>query len=145
MKMLNADIVVYKKFASYVKNELPKVATNKIIAKALLEIGQLDGPTLKRALEWGSGPDIKITGLVDAYGEFTPDEKSNEIRIDTKVVSDFEAGRGWRRTKSGKKVALAGVTLLHELAHWGDDQDGIDREGEEGEEFETRVYGMVIN
>lgn len=145
MKMLNADVVLYKKFASYVKKELPKVAANKTIAKALLEIGQLDGATLKRALKWGEGPDIKIVPLAGAFGEFTPDVHSNEIRIDKAVVEDFEAGRGQRRTRTGATVALAGVTLLHELTHWGDDKDGVDRPGEEGEEFETRVYGQVIN
>jgi len=34
-----------------------------------------------------------------------------------------------------------GVTLLYELVHW----DGIDRPGEEGEEFERLVYGSVIH
>lgn len=145
MKMAHADIVRYKEFAKYVKDDLPKVAANKVIAKALLEIGQLDGATLKRALNWGDGPDIKIVPIAGAYGEFTPDVHSNEIRIDTKVVEDFEAGRGMRRTRTGAAVALAGVTLLHELTHWGDDKDGVDRPGEEGEEFEIRIYGMVIN
>ena len=43
------------------------------------------------------------------------------------------------------RVYLVGVTILHELTHWGDDQDGVDRPGEEGEEFEIKVYGKVIN
>jgi hypothetical protein len=34
--------------------------------------------------------------------------------------------------------------LLHELVHWGDDQDGVDRPGEEGKEFERRAYGTAI-
>jgi hypothetical protein len=145
MKMIHEDIVLYRKFALYVKRDIPKVLDNKAIVRAMQEIGQLDRATLQRALKWDEGPDIKITPLVGAFGEFTPDEKSNEIRIDTKVVTDFEAGRGVRQTKSGKNVYLAGVTLLHELVHWGDDKDGIDRVGEEGEEFEIRVYGRVID
>jgi hypothetical protein len=113
--------------------------------KALEKIGQLDRATLQRAVKWGDGPDLRIADLVGAYGEFTPDSKSNEIRINRKLVEDFEAGRDVRKTKSGKSVSLAGVTVLHELAHWGDDKDGIDRAGEEGEEFEKRVYGRVVD
>lgn len=144
MKMTNSDIVVYPKFAYYVKVNIPEIIHVKSIARAMQEIGQIDGATLKRAVKWGEGPDIKITPLDDAYGEFTPDIGSNEIRIDESIVDDFEAGRGVRRTSSGKPVYLVGVTLLHELVHWGDDKDGVDRPGEEGEEFERKVYGTVI-
>jgi hypothetical protein len=145
MKMQNVDITLYPKFASYVKNSIPKILENKAIVRAMQEIGQLDRATLQRAIKWGQGPEINITVLAGAFGEFTPDTHSNEIRISKGIVEDFEAGRGVRKTKSGKNVYLVGVTLLHELVHWGDDKDGIDRAGEEGEEFEMRVYGQVIN
>jgi len=79
-----------------------------------------------------------------AYGEFEPGIGSNEISIERLLVVDFEAGRGMRVVGAGS-VPLVGVTLLHELVHWGDDQDGIDRPGEEGEEFERAVYGRVVN
>jgi len=56
-----------------------------------------------------------------------------------------EDGHGLRKTKWNKNVFLVGVTLLHELVHWADNLDGIDFPDEEGEQFETDVYGMVIN
>jgi Metallopeptidase toxin 3 len=108
------------------------------------KIGQLNKAKLAAALKWGHGPSVKITTLVGAIGEFTPFIGSNEIRIETKIVKDFEKGKGVRVAKAGN-VFLVGVTLLHELVHWGDDQDGIDRLGEEGAEFETLVYGKVID
>jgi hypothetical protein len=144
MKMSNADILTYPKFAKYVRYELHKVAKVPAIARAFQTIGQLNSVSLKNALKWGQGPDIKITALVGALGEFTADSHSNEIRIKTHLVQDFEAGLDLRLVPGGQ-AHLAGVTLLHELVHWGDDQDGVDRAGEEGEEFETTVYGSVIN
>ncbi|HFE47841.1 MAG TPA: hypothetical protein ENJ21_00840 [Chromatiaceae bacterium] len=145
MKMTHADITRYRKFAYYVRHDIPEIIHVRSIVAAMQEIGQLDRASLQRAVRWNQGPDIKITPLADAYGEFTPDIGSNEIRIDKSVVEDFEAGRGVRQTSSGRNVYLAGVTLLHELVHWGDDKDGIDRPGEEGAEFERRVYGMIID
>jgi hypothetical protein len=58
-------------------------------------------------------------------------------------VKAFEDGRGLVTASAGK-VYLIGVVMLHELVHWGDDQDGVDRPGEEGKEFETAVYGSAI-
>ena len=66
-------------------------------------------------------------------------------------VKEFEAGKGLRKTAHGHMVFLVGVTLLHELTHWADDQDGVDDPvpgdptNEEGEEFERRVYGGIVN
>ena len=48
---------------------------------------------------------------------------SNILRIDEKLVKDFEAGKGLVTMKNGKKVYLVGVTIPHELTHWADAQD----------------------
>jgi len=144
MKMTHADIVAYPRFARYVRKSIPEIIHVRPIVRAMQEIGQINRATLQRAVKWGQGPDINITPLAGAYGQFTPNVGSNEIRIDKGVVEDFEAGRGVRRTSRGRKVFLVGVTLLHELIHWGDDKDGIDRPGEEGNEFEIRIYGKII-
>jgi len=144
MKMISVDIKAYPKLAHYVKNDLHKVIDVPSIVSAMNKIAQLNRAKLKIALSWNSGPTIKIAPLVGAYGEFTPNTKSNEIRIQEKMVREFEAGRGKRVSRAGN-VYLVGVTLLHELVHWGDDQDGIDRPGEEGSEFERLIYGSVIH
>ena len=144
MKMSAADQASFPKLKYYVRNNLPQVANIPIIRGAMLEIAQLNHSKLKAALAWGNEPTLKVTILAGAFGEFTPDIGSNEIRLDTRMVQEFEAGRGLRNAKAGR-VFLVGVTILHELTHWGDDQDGVDRPGEEGEEFEIKVYGRVID
>ncbi len=144
MKMNANDIKAYPKFADYVKNSIPKVMNVPSIVFAMHKVGQLNRVKLKMALAWNNGPIIKITPLLPGYGQFTPNIKSNEIRIKTAIVKDFESGKGKRIARAGN-VYLVGVTLLHELVHWGDDQDGVDRPGEEGSEFERLVYGSVIN
>lgn len=144
MKMSAADQASFPKLKQYVRYRLPEVANVPIIRGAMFEIAQLNHSKLKQALAWGNEPTLNVTILAGAVGEFTPDVGSNEIRLDTRMVQEFEAGRGWRNAKAGR-VLLVGVTILHELTHWGDDQDGVDRPGEEGEEFERKVYGKVIS
>lgn len=144
MKLTLTDQKAFPAFAYYVRVNIPQVICVPAIVSAMDRIGQLNKAKLTQALKWGNGPSIKITKLVGAIGEFTPDIGSNEIRIETAIVKEFEGGKGRRVAKAGN-VFLVGVTLLHELVHWGDDQDGVDRPGEEGEEFEKLVYGKVIN
>ncbi len=144
MQISASDQTAFPKLKQYVKNEIPKLVQLPIIRAAMFDIGQINHAMLLKVLKFGQGPMLKVTPLIGAVGEFTPDIGSNEIRLDTDMVKEFEAGRGLRNAKAGR-VFLVGVTILHELVHWGDDQDGIDRPGEEGEEFERRVYGKVIN
>lgn len=144
MQMSADDIKKYPKLKQYVSVAIPKVVEVESIMSAIHKYaGIIDEQKLKDSLQWGKGPMIKIV-VMDDLGQFTPNSKSNEIRIQEALVKDFEAGKGLRKTKTGKLVYLVGVTLLHELTHWADDQDGIDTEGEEGEHFERAVYGKVI-
>ena len=144
MRMLPADVRQYPKLAFYVKINLPQVMNVPAIVREMNRIGNINKIQLRSALTWGRGPQIKVTNLTGAYGEFSPGIKSNELRINIALVTDFENGKGRRIARAGN-IYLIGVTLLHELVHWGDDQNGIDRAGEEGEEFERSVYGSVIN
>ncbi len=143
MYLYPADAKKYEKLAHYMSHDFQESYKVPSIAYALKKVGGLRMSKLRLALRWGQMPYVKVTNLVGAFGEFTPDIKSNEIRLDTKVAVDFEAGKGIRKAAAGN-VYLAGVTMLHELIHWCDDQDGVDRPGEEGEEFEKLVYGKVI-
>lgn len=144
MRMTAADTKKYPKMAYYVKNNIPDVVKAPGMMSAMRKIGQLKKNKLVAALKWGQGPEIKVTALVNAEGEFSPGIRSNEIRVDTNLVRNFESGIGIRKSRAGN-VYLLGVTLLHELVHWGDDQDGVDRNGEEGAEFEKLIYGRVID
>jgi hypothetical protein len=144
MQMSADDTKNFPKLKQYVSVAIPKVVEVKPIMEAIHKFaGIIDETKLKESLEWGKGPMIKVVVMND-LGQFTPNSKSNEIRIQKAMVEEFEAGKGLRKTKWGHLVYLVGVTLLHELTHWADDQDGIDTEGEEGEHFERAVYGKVI-
>lgn len=138
-----ADARRYENLAEYMSRRLPTAYTVPSIAYALRKTGQFSRARLRTALRWGLGPTVRVRDLVGAYGEFTPGISSNEIRVHRATVEEFEAGRGIRRARAGN-VYLIGVTLIHELVHWCDDQDGIDRPGEEGEEFELLVYGRRV-
>jgi len=143
MQMADADIKKFPKMAYYVRVNVPDVIKVPSIVRAFEKIGGINKTTLRGALTWASGPSIKVTKLVDAFGEFSPGVGSQEIRVDTGVVTEFEAGKGVRVARAGN-VFLLGVTLLHELMHWADDQDGVQRADEEGITFEREVYGKVI-
>lgn len=144
MRFSVADTKAYPKLAYYIKNDLPKIIDDPVIVSAMSKIGQINKTKLKQVLKWGQGPTIKVIPLMGECGEFSPGINSQEIRIDERMVKEFEQGKGKRSAKAGK-VYVVGITILHELIHWGDDQDGIDRPGEEGEKFERMVYGSVIN
>jgi zincin-like metallopeptidase toxin 3 of polymorphic toxin system len=130
----------YPQLTEYVKNSLPKVKHNPKITEALLKSGEIKKKSLGRVLSWGTQPTINVVFMSkNQCGEFTPNSKSNEIRISRSLVEEFENSGG-----SKKSTLLLGATILHELVHWGDDQDGKDIPGEEGNLFETSAYGMVI-
>lgn len=137
MRMTGADQATYRKMAYYVRHDLPRVVNVPSIRDAMRTIGQLNRAALEAALRWGHGPTLSIVSLPDAWGEFTPG--TNEIRVDRGLCQDFETSSPPRQVYG--RCYLLGVTLLHELVHWGDDRDGVDRPGEEGWEFEQVVYG----
>jgi hypothetical protein len=144
MQMNRSAIQSYLKFAYYVRHNLPEILNVPVIVSVMSRIGQINLHTLRTAVRWGYGPVLRVVPLVGACGEFTPNIHSNEIRISNILVRNFENGRGGHRIARGRNVHVVGVTILHELIHWGDDQNGIDRPGEEGEEFERAVYGAVV-
>src|SRR5262245_11829321 len=146
MQMSPEDIKAYAKLQQHVSTVLPALkANNKIIDTIWKLAGTICREDIKDALDWGKGPMVKVADLgPKTLGAFTPGVKSNEIRIATRVVTEVIDGKGQRTTPAGELVELVTVTLLHELTHWADDQDGVDTPGEEGELFEQEVYGKVI-
>jgi Metallopeptidase toxin 3 len=143
MQLSKQDIKDYPKFARYVSLSMPEVANVSVIVSKIKELaGTITTEKIKESLVWGKGPMVTVADLPDdTNGEFTPDIKSNEIRINRKRVKQFEDGKGLEKTKWGKLVYVVGTILLHELTHWADDQDGVDTAGEEGKMFEEAIYG----
>jgi hypothetical protein len=144
MQMSKQDIKDFPKLHQYVSIKIPDVRDIQIIIDTIQKhAGTITKAVIKEALIWGKGPMLKVV-VMAPLGEFTPNTSSNEIRLQKAMVQEFEAGKGLRKTASGKLVYLVGVTILHELTHWADDQDGVDTPGEEGELFEKDIYGKVI-
>ena len=152
MIMSPADQVSFPRLARYVRVELPKVANIDSIARAYLRYAQMNRATLRRALAWGNQPTLVFVPMSTDSGSFqggafTPDIGSNELQINSHLADAFEAGGPPRlfttRNARGQPFPLIGTSILHELVHWGDDQDGVDFPGEEGDQFEMDVYGRA--
>ena len=154
MNLDEATIKKYPKFHYYVKVNIPEVANVRAIISQIKKLsGTTSRATIMGALKWGEGPTIKVVpnlicGTVKAYGCYS--WGSNEIQIDEDLVKDFEAGKGLVKNVAGKRVYLLGATLLHELTHWADAQDGIDNpvpgdpSNEEGNAYEKGIYGKIL-
>lgn len=141
----------YPKLTEYLKNQLPKIASNETIIASIKKYTGLSEAAIKKQLYWGEGPEIKIEQLdkfcatcsPDTYGIFDGNKNPNTIYIDSDLVMDLEnsiAGTGI----ADSFAFLVGVTLLHELVHLGDWTDGMDYPGEEGHLFERDVYGQSV-
>ena len=143
MILLAADQTRFPKATRYLKTVLPSVADNAAIASAMLRTAQLNRAAFRAALTWGASPEIRVVPGLAACGSFTPTPGNNTIEIRESIFVDFEAGRGQLRTRAGRVAAL-GLNVLHEMVHWGDNLDGVDRPGEEGDEFEGLVYGRNL-
>jgi hypothetical protein len=152
MIMSGADQVTFSRLARYVRVELPKIANIDSMARAYLRYAQMNRATLRRALTWGNQPTLVFEPMsTDSAtfqgGFFIPDIGSNELHINSHLADAFEAGGPPRlfttRNARGQPFPLIGSSILHELVHWGDDQDGIDFAGEEGDQFEQDVYGRA--
>lgn len=134
----------FPKSTRYIRYALPKVINVPQIVRAVNKTGQLNRAQFQQALAWGNHPTISIVAGLGSCAAFTPTPGNNVIEIRESIFHDFEAGRGYLQTKTGKRVQALGVNILHEMVHWGDNKDGIDRLGEEGEEFEMLVYGVNL-
>lgn len=138
MKMSKTDEKAYPKLYYYVKHNLPEVIKVPKIVASLKKNGEIKKKDLRTILKYGTEPTIKVTTLSNACGEFTPNSSSNELRLHKSLVEKFE-----KKTSDKILLMTVGATILHELAHWGDDQDGIDLAGEEGELFEKEAYKLA--
>lgn len=146
MQLSPADITAYPKFAKYVSLSMPEIAQVAMIVVKIKQLaGKISTQKIKESLVWGKGPMVTVADLpADTNGEFTPNIKSHEIRVNRQRVAQFESGKGLEKTKYGKLVYIIGTILLHELTHWADDQDGVQYPGEEGKVFEQAMYGKDI-
>jgi hypothetical protein len=149
MRLDEQTIKDYPKMHYYVRVNMPQVANVQAIVSQIHKIaGKVDKATIKNALKWGEGPTIKVVDNLmcagaKSYGCYS--FGSDVLRVDKALVEEFEAGKGLVKTAHGKLVYLLGVTILHELTHWADAQDGDNAAGEDGNAYERGVYGKVLD
>ena len=152
---LEADIIAkYPKFHYYVRVNMPEVQNVKAIVDQIEKLaGAVSRETIKDSLKYGNDPLIEVVpnlvcAGVKAFGCYA--WGSNVVQVDQNLVDEFEAGRGVVKNAAGKQVYLWGATLLHELTHWADAQDGVDDAvdgdptNEEGNAYEKGVYGKIL-
>jgi hypothetical protein len=152
MKLSADDQTNFPKLTHYLKHDFPLLIGNGIITSNLRKFGSMTSTQSRSALLWDTDPLVTITDLsagqcgVPAAVGCTRD--TTHIEIDDDVVNEFEnnANDNLRLTKFGKHVFLTGVTLLHEMCHWGNRVNGVvEADGDAGEKFENAVYGGVVN
>ena len=149
-----ATVTKYPKLHYYLRVDMPKVANvNAIVSEIKKHSGATSRKTIKDALKWGNTPRIEVVDNlvcagVKAYGCYA--WGGDVLQVDKALVEDFEAGKGIVKNSKGQRVYLLGVTILHELTHWADAQDGVDDlvpgdpSNEEGNAYEKGVYGKVL-
>jgi hypothetical protein len=129
----------------HVSTVIPTYQSNQLVIDTMQRLaGGISKDDIKAALVWGKGPTVRVVDLPDGTdGKFQKGMKSHIIFISTKVVEEFVKGNGKRPTPKGELVERVTITLLHELTHWADDQDGKEANPgtEEGWEFEKAVWG----
>ena len=135
------DQTLYPRLKDFLRIELPKVVNDKKKWSAFLKYSEFQGRWFGAflagwAIGWDSKPTIKIKPLPDAWGEYLPGRGEDIIYIDKSWATRFE-----RDYKLAKAKIFMEALILHEMVHWGDDQDGKDQPGEEGEAFEKAAYG----
>jgi RHS repeat-associated protein len=134
----------YPRLTNYIKDGIQSIASNPTILAALSKFSEQSPDQIKNALEYGQGPTIIVTDnfrtSTPKLGEFTPFQGNDWFKIaDTDLVQKLENATGDERDVY---TVMVGITVLHEYAHYGDDQDGRDIPGEEGTQFEKAAYGQ---
>lgn len=140
---------LYPKLTEYLKNKMPLLETNRKIIDAIMALTGLTESEIAEHFEWGNGPTIIVLQL-DNYtpntsentlGLFDPTHPEN-LFIDLDLVLELENGS--TMMNSDALIFLLGVTILHEYVHYGDYNQGVNNEIEEGDLFEESVYGTRV-
>ncbi len=137
----------YPKFTEYLKNKIPRIYDIPKIINVIHDITNLPYYEIEDDLQFDSGPIIEIIQL-DDYAINTDEntvglfDKSNpnKLFIDKDYVLALENSNEDQLIQEGLLFYL-GIVLLHEYVHYGDNTNAVQYQGEEGDEFELRVYG----
>jgi hypothetical protein len=129
----------YPKLAKWIVEELPKVKSNGKVWTAFVNCSELKDLARYAVMpHYHPYIDYKVMIGLGLFKEGSKD--CNTIYLAKSLCERFES-KDWKLAKMHR---LMEATLLHELVHWGDSQDGRDQKGEEGERFELQAYGEVV-
>ena len=152
----------YPRLTEYLQNEIPKIANNDEVINSIHNLTNAPIETIKEALKWGKGPEIKIIQLggegdSELYGSYRghiiPSE-INTLFLDVDLVNDLENLENEQEFTDAMAFLIA-VTILHEYNHLGDTvfgnsfwgdlhvESGLD-EDEVGIIFETEIFGEAV-
>lgn len=162
---LNTDYATqFPKLTEFLRNKIPMLKDIPAITTAINDITALSLDKIKNDLEWGNGPTIVITQL-NNYGDKTgPDTVGLFDGNDPEIIyldkdwvlmmenDNYDAGLvnhfGLQANRDAFLFFL-GTTVLHEYVHYGDYLNGDNYRypatAEEGDLFETQVYGTDVN
>ncbi len=150
---MNADQVSkYTKFAQHVRTAIPMVFGQKKIVDGIKNHSGADDATVKMGLMWGSGPTVNVAMLVPQERDGKTYYPTGGYKLGTNIidvsigdVGRFQIDKDLHTTSRGQ-VHLITIILLHELTHWAREKSGTSDspDVEDGYEFETEVYGKVI-
>jgi hypothetical protein len=158
MQMTIDDIEKYPELFAYLGRLGGGALSNAKIVENMSIYGLLSHSKLAHALLPGVGPQLRIKTLfgggclagIDAFGCFDP-AFPGRIHLDKDMVTHFEidpkSSDMMLTTATGAKVPLVGVTVLHELVHWGHYWGSAfsDEPDERGDAFEKATYGKLVS
>jgi|tagenome__1003787_1003787.scaffolds.fasta_scaffold20688019_2 hypothetical protein len=176
LRPYNWSAAAHPNFYNYVVNQMPMVTQVPVIVRAMRTHGFLDLHSFQAALGISAKPLLVLHGnLHDENGVrclgYTPPNPPvkladnfvpppNCIVLDRGLANKFQTRDGPELVRTSddpatnRMVIRAGVTILHELCHWGDwrahgrftDSKGSDpTSSEHGEDFEAEVYNAIIS
>ena len=136
--------------AMYLQGAFQQQARTPLMIEAASLFGQMNKEQYLNAIRPGTLPYVLVTDISDCRaGAFAP-KLPEWVVIDVDVVTEYESGKIRRFTcKDGSFIFAPGLTLLHELMHWGDwnkDHKMLNGPGpfplqEAGNDFEVFVLG----
>jgi len=135
----------YPKFAEYLKNGVSTIYKDKNIMNALVKYTGYSKKEIKEMLKWGNGPTINVEKLGRSeLGKFT--KGTTTLRISEDIVNSLESSSSNSNVNSKAHSFFAAVTILHEFAHFGVDQNYLypERSTEVGFSFELEAFGQLV-
>lgn len=131
----------YPKLSKWLWDNICLVQNKPKVLNAFIKYSELGSVGAASILGKCSKPVIDFK-VMDDYGLFMRNKFPDTVFISKKLCRKFEKSEV--DAKNPKMHQLIEATILHEMVHWGDHQDGKDQLGEEGEAFEREAYGKVI-